>query len=212
MKALYFTDWKQDYVPHILEEIWIKNIYSKFMKKRSVVIDIGANIGLFTQYATYFADKVYSIEPSQRHFDILKKNIEVNEWKQVIPIQCAISNENTKKKFYHTDNATMYSLSNIPARDKNDFEEVDVKTLKTIFDEYKIGHVDFLKIDVEGEEFKIISSNEFTELSKRIDALIVEWHEWANISSAQLVNSLRDRGYTVSLLGTEAKVFEAVKA
>ena len=61
-----------------------KNIscFLKFLKKDTVVIDVGANIGLFCIpfYAEYskLVSKVYAIEPDHINFNLLRKNINNN--------------------------------------------------------------------------------------------------------------------------------------
>jgi len=61
-----------------------KNIscFLRFLKKDTVVIDVGANIGLFcipfyTEYSK-LVSKVYAIEPDHINFNLLRKNINNN--------------------------------------------------------------------------------------------------------------------------------------
>jgi len=59
--------------------IFIKGDYPK-IKDESVVIDVGANIGVFSIYAVSESknSKVYSYEPMKTSYDLLLKNIELN--------------------------------------------------------------------------------------------------------------------------------------
>ena len=60
------------------------------------VIEIGANIGYYTLIAANLvgeSGKIYAIEPEPANYALLTKNVEVNGYKNVIPIQKAISNE-----------------------------------------------------------------------------------------------------------------------
>ena len=65
------------FIPYIYKEIYLEGIYIDIFNTRSdlVVLDIGANIGIVTQYMRDFAKKVYAVEPSSEHFEALKKNI-----------------------------------------------------------------------------------------------------------------------------------------
>ena len=57
------------------------------------IIDIGAHIGYFTIYAAKNAYQgiVYSIEPYIESFEILKKNLKLNDLSNVKPFHAAIS-------------------------------------------------------------------------------------------------------------------------
>lgn len=61
----------------LVEEIVIADQYcaQEFLKKDSVVIDVGANIGTFSLFASHLSPKgkIYSFEPNSKTFKILKK-------------------------------------------------------------------------------------------------------------------------------------------
>ena len=70
----------------IYEELGTE-IVKKEVKEGDIVIDIGANIGYFTLLFAKLvgpAGKVYSFEPEPSNFSILKKNVKVNEYRNVI--------------------------------------------------------------------------------------------------------------------------------
>ncbi len=213
MKAVFYRNWYKDWVADIIREIWTERLYDPYQKRDAVVMDCGANIGLFTLYAYEFASKVYSIEPSKDHFETLTKMLTFNEMlDKVVPLNYAISGENGKTKLFHSDNTTAYSLNSLVTNGKTeDFEEVETKTLKTIFDENKIEHIDLVKMDIEGEEMKIFASSEFDSIAPLIDCIVVEWHDWTLANPHLLISSLTDRGYKVKKLETRAHVFAATK-
>ena len=49
----------------------------RFSKKinSEILIDIGANIGFYSILSSDFFEKIYSYEPNERNFKVLKKNI-----------------------------------------------------------------------------------------------------------------------------------------
>ena len=57
------------------------------IKKDLIVLDVGANIGLFTQYVSEYAKQVYSIEPSDIHSRALNKLVTFNQLKNVTTIK-----------------------------------------------------------------------------------------------------------------------------
>jgi len=49
----------------------------RFSKKinSEILLDIGANIGFYSILSSDFFKKIYSYEPNERNFKVLKKNI-----------------------------------------------------------------------------------------------------------------------------------------
>src|SRR6056300_346346 len=66
-------------VPNFYKEIYEENEYNRFgikIEKGDVVIDCGANIGIFSQYALDMgASKVVGYEPDDTAFDYYEKNV-----------------------------------------------------------------------------------------------------------------------------------------
>lgn len=202
---------EQHFIPHIMEEIFKQRVYDQFFqgKKDLVVLDFGGNIGLFSYYAYPFARVVYALEPSQIHFDTFSHMLEYNGIKNVKLNKLALSHKNGKTTFYHTPNVTAFSLRPEIHVPEAGSEEVETVTIDKFFEDNGIEHVDFMKLDIEGSEFEVIGSEGFAKVAPKIDALVVELHSWGGFNYAQLVNRLRDLGYELEQMPTEATVFAA---
>ena len=62
-------------------------------KKGDTVVDVGAAIGKFSLFAGKMGCNVISIEPHPITFDVLKKNIELNSFKNIKTINLAVGGE-----------------------------------------------------------------------------------------------------------------------
>ena len=71
----------------------------KQVDKKSVVVDVGANIGYYTLLLAKICKKVYAFEPDFECFEILKKNIKENKLKNVILINKAVSSKKGEENF-----------------------------------------------------------------------------------------------------------------
>jgi len=131
----------------------IKNI----IKKGDVVLDLGANIGYYTLiFAKLVGDKgkVFAFEPEPNNFNLLKKNVELNGYKNVVLIPKAISSKTGKNKLYISDENTG-SHTIIETEKNRKYIEIDSVCL----DDYFVGFdrkINFIKMDVEGYEGEAI--------------------------------------------------------
>ena len=210
-QAIFYKDFGNSYIPHILKEIYIDKVYEPFLqgKKDLTVIDAGANISLFSQYIYDRSKVIYAIEPSADHFECIVQTKNFNHLNKIIPIKIALSHENGEAKFFHSQNTTMYSLNNAVS-DGSNFESVETMTMEKLFDDFDIGHIDFMKVDIEGAESEVFSSEGFSRVADKIDIIVGENHAWSNSSPQMLKNTITDNGFSFKWLNaTEATLFVA---
>jgi len=214
MQAIFFEDFKNSYIPNILDEIYLKKVYASYFegKKDLTIIDCGANIGLFSLYAYDFAKKIYAIEPSEQHVRVLKRMIDFNKLAdKVVVCQNAIFYEDKNMVLGHNQNTTMFSLNKNVMDKSLPTENVKAVTMETFFKENDINHVDFLKLDIEGAECEVVGGKGFENVADRIDAMVVEWHAWSGRNPSQLATTLEDYGFTVTALKADATLIGAVR-
>jgi len=216
MNGIFYnnSDIEQSYIPEILNEIYKEKIYEPYLKGRKnlVIMDIGANQGLTTNYFSSFAKKVYSIEPSTQHVEVLKEMVRYNDLeKKVVIIQKAVSNENGTAKFYFNDNITSFSLKKEVDTAGKEPEIVETIRLDTLFKKYNIDYVDFLKLDIEGSEVDVIGGSGFENVADKIGSLVVEYHKWSGRNPSQLVTTLTDYGFDMVPIKSKTLLFGGIK-
>lgn len=210
IQGIFFRDLKAGYVPEILEEIYVKGAYSQYIdgKKDLTIIDFGANIGLWTHYAQQSAKTIFSVEPSEEHFECLVTMKVSNDFNNVIPIKQAIANSNGTAKFYHNANTTMFSLKREVSQ--GEYEEVETITLDKFFTDNKIEHVDFIKMDIEGAEAEVFGGEGFDKVKDKIDVIMGEFHQWSNVNPSLFKSYFTDRGFSFDWVDkTKASLFIA---
>lgn len=180
------------YIPYIYKEIYFDGVYVDIFNTKSdmVVVDIGANIGVVTQYMRQYAKKVFSVEPSLEHFEALKKNKEYNEWDNVEIFNMAIADRDGEMTLnQNNSNRTCHSLT---LDYKQDGQLVKTMAMDTFFEKNHIESVDFMKFDVEGAEDLILRSEGFKKVATKIKAIEIEFHlpSWQ-----ELVNYMIELGY-----------------
>jgi len=214
MNGIFFEQFDSSYIPHILKEIYMDRIYDRFFKdkKDMVVLDIGANVGLFTHYAYPFSKKIYSVEPAAQHIKVIDKMLTFNKMADKVEvIQKAIFHKDEKMVFHHNQNQTMFSLNNAVADPSLPTENVEAVRMDTLFTQLGIDEVDFMKLDIEGAEMEVIGGEGFEMVKDKIKAMVVEYHAWSGRNPAQLVTTLQDYGFDVFPIPSDAKLFGAVR-
>lgn len=210
--GFFFKDFSSAYIPQILKEIYIDRIYHPFLigKRDAIILDVGGNIGLTSFYFKDYAKQVFALEPAKQHVDCFDKMLYQNKIKNVKLIQKALSNNNGTTKFFHNDNTTMFSLESV-VNNVKDYEEVETVTIDTLFEEEKIKNIDFMKLDTEGHESQILSSDGFKKVAPLIKVMVMEWHSWTAMSVINIVSLLTDLGFEVRRIPSEATILSAVR-
>ena len=160
--------------------VLMAKLFTKEIKKGDIVVDAGAHIGDYTLlYAKLVGPtgKVFAFEPHKDNFNLLKKNIEVNNYQNIIVENKAISNVTGKSKFYLGNEFYTSGALFKPSR-FDDVVDVDTISLDDYFKDFK-EKINFIKMDIVGGEGRAFEGMNLI-LSKTPDVKIVhEWWPWA---------------------------------
>lgn len=122
-----------------------------------VVVDVGANVGYFTLIAAQLVGdtgRVWAFEPDPDAFDLLRRNVELNGYKNVTLVPKAIgSTPGTLRLFRHPTNRGDHRIYD--PGDEREAVEVEVTTLDQYFAE--ASRVDLIKMDIQGAECAAIA-------------------------------------------------------
>jgi len=194
----------------VIQEIHNENVYQiqrDDIRNNSVVIDIGAHIGVFSVFAAVQAENVtvYSFEPEPGNFELLVRNIAANNLESRIhPINLAVSNIDIPRKLIRSAtsvSAHSFSANKFLDDDVKDSLAVNCTTLSDIFRKYEINKCDILKLDCEGEEYNILL-NASDEILAKIVKIVGEYHDGLNqYTHDDLGNFLSERDFEVEMKG-----------
>lgn len=135
--------------------------YINFLTPDSIVLDIGANIGLYSLLGSKFLTgkgTIYAIEPTTKTYSFLKKNISLNDIKNVIPFKLAFSNKKSlvsmtppQKALNNNFQDSFNQIQSVTGLE-NKSDIIETSLLDDFINEQNISKVDLIKIDVEGAE------------------------------------------------------------
>ena len=155
-----------------------------------VVIDCGANLGMFSSLAFLKgAERVLSFEPERSNFNILERNVPGAEL-----FNCAVGKELTRGElFIHTcEGGHSLQDNNINHTQTGTKQSVDITTLDHVIDTNELQSIDFLKIDTEGAELDIIAGVSNRNLLK-IKRIVMEYHNMIYDMDVSLRDKLVER-------------------
>lgn len=137
------------------------NLWIKLCEDANVVLDIGANTGVYSLLAKALNPraKVFAFEPVARVFKKLEDNIALNHF-DIVPVEKAASNFNGSAIIYDTPSEHVYSVAvnkNLTSAGTKVIEtSINTTTLNSFLEENTITHVDLVKIDVETHEPEVL--------------------------------------------------------
>ncbi len=158
------------------------------------VVDVGSHIGIYTLRAARNVGNrgtVVSFEPDQRNFKLLEKNVEINGLTGVKLFSVALDRKSGRNTFYLSVDPLYSSV--FPSAHTGEEIEVETTTLDKVAEKLRLTHIDWVKIDVEGNELNVLEGGKKT-FSNLVDRVIIE------TSNPKAIQFLSEKGFTIRWL------------
>lgn len=177
------------------KEIFERKVYFfKSDNRTPYIIDCGANIGVSVIYfKNLFPEcKILAIEADPFLCEYLKKNIELNNLKNIQVVQKAVWNETTVMEFLQ-EKSDSGRLGLNESFEINQSNKIQVET--TLLSDYIDEVVAFLKMDIEGAEWIVLK--EIERKLNLVEKIFIESHSFKNEKQDlhQIINLLFDNKF-----------------
>lgn len=190
----------------------LTQLLEKTVKAGDTVLDIGAHIGYHTLTMAKLVGpggKVYAFEPDPVNFALLKKNIEVNGYQNVVLWQKAVSNKNGQEKLYIGKKSN--ALNRI-YNSRHSQSSINIESVR--LDDFIEGRVDLIKIDINGGEG--IAFEGMQSVLRRTSKIILEFYpvfvKDGGVNPMHILNTLQQNGFKLSQIkGLELESINDVK-
>ncbi|MCB0517167.1 MAG: FkbM family methyltransferase [Chitinophagales bacterium] len=190
---------------------WYKKISDKdkiqllqnHLKPSMKVLDIGANIGFYTQVLAECVGEngeVWAFEPDETNFRHLQENTQ--QFPQVSAVQKAVGEKNKLLKLYFSDKLNVDHQTFDSGEGRN-FKEIDCVSLDAYLPEDVC--VDVIKMDIQGYEYFALQGMQ--QLIERSSPLLLIGEFWpyalhkAGIDAASYLQLLKSLGFEVTVEG-----------
>ncbi len=196
--------------PHLLMngfwEMWVTQAIVDYVKPGMRCFDIGANFGYFTLLLSELVgDKggVDAYEPQVGVRESLMKSIDVNGFKpRVDTYFCAASDETGYSKLY----VQSTQLGSAALTQSGGLHDQGGVVATSRLDDQHSGPVDFVKIDVQGHELRVLDGmKKMIERSPRI-AIAMEFTPGEHESPRAQLEKISSYGLTIKTIGTDGQV------
>jgi len=184
-----------------IDQGWEKmslNIWRKLSPRANIILDIGANTGIYSLVAAAMNPKaeVYAFEPLPKVVEYLSMNISLNGYNVHVIPKAVSDNTGKAHVFLREGEDFAYSVtvnkSLLSVTTPQKMLNVETVTLKDFIEEYNLKSIDLMKIDVETHEPEVLDG-----LGEYIDRfrpdMIIEI--WDNDCAIKLNSMLQNKKY-----------------
>jgi FkbM family methyltransferase len=192
----------------LFQEVWLDKIYCPpgyEIEKDNIVVDIGANIGVFAAYAATCASnvEVLAFEPFPENVCWLRKNVSESNLSNVTVYQQAVAGVTEERTLQVSNSWIEHSLSGTAGEKSETVDEneqnlhVQCQSLNDVMK--PIPRCDLLKIDCEGSEYEILYTST-NETLKKVRRIVGEFHprNKDKKNGKALRNYLESKGFDVT--------------
>lgn len=173
--------------------------YRQFIKPTDAnIVDLGANIGVFSLFVAPQCNTLLSVEPFAAHFDLLAalstQFVPLRVGHHFLKAAVGAVDQEAAPFYVRPENSAMNGLDHGSESTYSKADQtVEVVSLNTLLTHYKDNSmvIDFAKIDIEGAEYKAFQSVDRKLLKTWCKSLLVECHN----------NAAASRGETMELVG-----------
>ncbi|WP_133649219.1 FkbM family methyltransferase [Paraburkholderia flava] len=159
--------------------------FQRFLRRDSVVVDLGANVGAFSRLMSEkYGCVCYAVEPNPACFARLAG------FARVKPFNFAIADREGTMNFFVAANSEASSFTR--THDSDIEIPVTAMRLDTFTEQQGIGRLDLLKIDIEGAEVSLLDSLPDAFLSN-IGQIAIEFHDFCDLVKREDVVRLERR-------------------
>jgi len=179
-----------------LEEVFINMAYYFSSDKTDpFIVDAGCEVGVATIFFKIFYPnaKILCFEAHPYAFELLEKNLKINNLNNTIAINSALTNKEGTLDFFgefNCDDPDTRGSSIISAWGLQRTTSSKIEVKSTVLSKYIDSPVDYLKLNVEGAEQQIIEELETQNKLDFINKILIKFHYSKNTQHINNLNSI----------------------
>lgn len=171
---------KED-IESLLGESEVLKIFLGKLRPDDIVWDVGASYGIYTLFSSLKVNKgnVFAFEPERGAFKLLAKNIQLNNLKNVTPLQIALGELEGTVELHTSESAntgthSLVARTDYPVSGKG--QKIPIQKGDELVKQSAILSPTAIKIDVEGAELNVLRGINTILSSKTLRIVQIEIH------------------------------------
>ena len=162
------------------EDIFVRRFFKKF--KKGFYVDVGA----YHPIKGSLTYDLYKSNWSGINIDLSKISIDLFKFSRPkdINLRAAITDFNGKTFYY--ENSPINQQNSLKENNSAKKIEIDCFKLNTILENYEIKTIDYLNIDVEENDFKVISTFDFKKFNPSLVSIEFNDYEFNNLINSEI--------------------------
>ena len=186
---IYRNSKKNNHLGEFGEDIFVRRFFKK--SKNGIYVDVGS-------YHPIKGSLTYDLfKNNWSGINIDLSKISVDLFKILRPkdinIRAAITDHDGKTFYY--ENSPINQQNSILENPNAKKIEIECFKLNSILDMYKIEKIDYLNIDTEGNEFKVISTFDFRRFEPTLISIEFNDYDIDNLVNSDINQLLKENGY-----------------
>ncbi len=186
---IYRNSKKNNHLGEFGEDIFVRRFFKK--SKNGIYVDVGS-------YHPIKGSLTYDLfKNNWSGINIDLSKISVDLFKILRPkdinIRAAITDHDGKTFYY--ENSPINQQNSILENPNAKKIEIECFKLNSILDMYKIEKIDYLNIDTEGNEFKVISTFDFRRFEPTLISIEFNDYDIDNLVNSDIDQLLKENGY-----------------
>jgi len=192
----------QNYTKEILEE-WQTQPYKDYLSKEDkIILDIGANVGLFALHVSPYAEQIVCVEPTESHNQVFEDLMQGNK---KVTLESSALHNYTGTVGYHIEPVN-YTMNRVNVHHAGAIE-VPCITLYDLCKKHNLTNVDFCKIDIEGSEDLAITVETVRPVNHIIKKFSIELHPRTFEMMEKYENIFQEAGYKTQRVDFNTTIF-----
>ena len=193
---------------NVLKEIFYNRCYADYFPFYQVanILDVGAHKGYFSLFAAMHTapdSRIIALEPYEVNYQAIVANLKANSITTVTAVKAGLAAESGTAELFLSRSCNHSVLSQYPKiignNEKHQSVMINVYSLKSLLDRYRIDCIDFMKLDCEGGEYSILFETDSETLS-RIRTLSMEFHDTKDprFTGLTMIEFLQAKGFSIT--------------
>ncbi|BAQ61060.1 methyltransferase [Geminocystis sp. NIES-3708] len=182
----------------LAQEDWFESemeMWREEIKPEMVIIDVGANVGVYTFSAAQKVGKngkVIAVEPFSGCVECLEETRKINQLNWVNICAGAAGEENKIVKLSLHQASELNEIIKDDSSPEGNYQEVECFTLDSLVEKYQLSTVDWLKLDAEGNEIEVLKGSSYilSEFKPKILYENIAGSQGSNIPVAEFLLSI----------------------